>query len=115
MEAGKLQHRVTIKSLVTATTGTRGQRVVSENEIATVWASVAPLSGTKLEIARQLVPTATHQIEIRFRADVTVRCKVVFGSPTGTKTFNVGHLATPDEVTERMVLTCTEEIPPEGT
>lgn len=74
-------------------------------------AKVVPLSGTRAEIARQLVPTATHQVELHYRSDIpagpsgAIRHYVMLGS----RTLRIGHVANVEERNRKLVLTCTEE------
>ena len=109
MEAGALRHRVQIQGQTQLSTTTRGQAVITWINETTVWASINALAGQKAELARQLVPSATHEIEIRYLTGMNVRKRVL----SGTRVFNIGHLADPEERHERVMLTVTEEIPPE--
>jgi SPP1 family predicted phage head-tail adaptor len=53
-------------------------------------AEVLQLSGRELERARQLVADVTHQVTIRYRADVTARCWLVWN---GSRLDNESALA----------------------
>jgi hypothetical protein len=66
MRAGILKHLVNVQ-MKTWDVGDRGQPInVVWTTLATVPVKIETLSGDKLVIARQLVPTATHEITMRF-------------------------------------------------
>ncbi len=110
--AGELRHRATIEGkpavMTPGATDTRGHPERLWTPRFTRWAKIEPLTGRKLEIARQLVPTATHQVTMRFDADVTVRDRVIFEG----RTFYIGDVTDIEERKVRMELTCTEKTPP---
>jgi SPP1 family predicted phage head-tail adaptor len=102
--ASDYRHTVSITLQTQTGTGDRGQDVYSTTTIGTVPAKIEPLAGRKQEIARQIVPTATHEVTIRYLAGVTPNCKVVFGS----RTFNIGNVNNIKENNYHLVLTCVE-------
>ncbi len=88
------------------TTGDRGQASKTWSTYATVWAAVDELSGRKLELARQLVATASHKLIIRYHADLTVKDRVVWGD----KTLWIGHVENWSGMGFTQTLTCTEQL-----
>lgn len=103
--ASDYRHTISITLQVKSGTGDRGQDTYSITTLGTVPAKIEPLDGRKLEIARQLVPLATHEVTIRYLAGVVPDCKVVYGS----RTFNVGAVRNVKENNYHQVLTCIEE------
>jgi len=105
MKAGKLRHRVTIQSKTT----TRNERGINRETWSALHSSVpaeiVTLSGRELEQARQLVGTATTAVRIRFYANVTKECRIVFGS----RVLTIGHIDNVDQRDIELVLTCSEE------
>lgn len=104
--SGELRHTITITvPNVTGTDGLGENVYGSPTVVGTVPAKIEPLSGRKLELARQIVPTATHEITIRYLAGVVPdQGQVTFGS----RTFNIGAVRDVMETQFAMVLTCTE-------
>lgn len=78
MDAGKLRELITIQQKTASGTGDRGQPLYTWTTFAQVYAEIEPLppTGKKMEIARQLVATATHQISIRYLAGLTPDMRV---------------------------------------
>jgi SPP1 family predicted phage head-tail adaptor len=106
MQAGNLKHLVTISNKVQTGTGDRGQPIYTWQTLGTVPAEIVELSGRKLELARQLVSTATHQVTIRYLAGLETNSQVVFGS----RTFNIGYVQNVKLMNFTMILTCTEQL-----
>lgn len=64
---GKLRHFVDIERKTVSGTGDRGQPALSWSAVyENVGAEIEQLSGRKLEIARQVIPSATHSIRMRY-------------------------------------------------
>lgn len=76
MNIGAMQERVTIQRK-TETNPTGGERVVTWATLATVWASVVPLT-TQDEALRAsaVTPTATYRVEMRYRVDLTTADRI---------------------------------------
>lgn len=70
MQAGRLDQRVTIerKSVARAT---NGEEVVVWSVLDTVSASVKQLRGKEFFAAAQLQGSVDHQVQIRYRSDIT--------------------------------------------
>lgn len=78
MRIGRLRHRVTIQQYTT-TDNEYGEPVPTWADVATVWASVEPLSGNERMIAQQRNASLTHKVVIRYLAGVTAEMRVKFG------------------------------------
>jgi len=106
MRAAELKHLVTIEQKNQTGTGDRGQPVYTWTAFASnVPARITPLTGRKLEIARQLVPTATHEVQTRWVSGVTAHMRINFGG----RILNVGNVNNKDELNFTLTYTCTEE------
>lgn len=80
MNVGELNQRVIIKALSNTqdSFGDEGTDTEVWTAIATVWASVKPLSGRELIQAQQLHAEVTHQVRIRYRRGITTANKLVY-------------------------------------
>jgi hypothetical protein len=112
-KAGKTQSganmpRVTIeiKTTPAPTPDTRGHpNRLWSNYLVNVSAEIYTPTGHKLEIARQLVPTASHVIEIQYRGlDPNIHRINYKG-----RVFAIGHTNDVDMMHVREILTCTEQ------
>lgn len=102
--ASDLRHSITITLETKIGTGARGQDEYVTKTLGQVMAKIEPLAGRKLEIARQLVPTASHEVTIRYLQGVTPDCQVHFG----TRLFNIGNVNNKLENNFEMCLLCSE-------
>lgn len=70
MKIGRLRHRITLQKPV-AQSDTFGQKPASWTDVATVWASVDPLSATRMSGAKELeeggVETARDAVRVVLR------------------------------------------------
>lgn len=66
---------------------------------------MSPLAGTELEIARQVVANATHQVTVRFNDFVTARKRFVFEN----RELNIENVRNIDERGIEMVCLCVEQ------
>ena len=81
MRAGRLRHRVTIKTK-SVTRDDYGQETITWTTYATVWGSVEPLSGREYEAGQQIDMAVDTRIRIRYLAGVTPTMQVTCGSHT---------------------------------
>lgn len=81
LKAGTLDQRVTIQTR-TDVVDAMGGVSSSWAALATVWASVHPITGREFFSANQMMSGATVRIRMRRRSDVTPRMRVVHGSRT---------------------------------
>jgi len=102
--AGVYRHYITITLASKTGTGDRGQDTYTVNTIVSCFAHIEPLSGRKLELARQLVASATHEITIRYFSGVVPECVVTYQG----RSFNVGAVKDLYENQYEMVLAVTE-------
>lgn len=82
MRAGPLDKRVTLQSPGGAGDA-YGERSTTWTVVATVWASITPLSARELMAGGQLQGEITHRIQLRYSsttASITADWRVVYGS-----------------------------------
>lgn len=78
MQAGKLRHRIFIE--LTAETRTESGAVQRDwSTLLQRWASVESTSGREQYFARQVYPTATHVVTMRYSDEVTTDMRVKLG------------------------------------
>lgn len=89
MEAGKLRNRVDLQR-VTVTRDSHGDQVKTWATLATVWASIEPLSGREFLQASQVMSDVTVRIKIRGNPDLalTPKDRVKFGA----RVFDIRHV-----------------------
>lgn len=76
MRAGKLRHRIKITT-PTESRGDTGEITYTWSTLATVWASVEPISGRELIQADQMQAEATVRIRLRYIPNLTTQCRIV--------------------------------------
>jgi SPP1 family predicted phage head-tail adaptor len=76
MNAGRLRHRVTIQEPVVARNG-YNEAITTWSTVATVWASVEPLSGREFFAAEHVQSEITHRVKMRYRSGVAPTMRVV--------------------------------------
>lgn len=103
MRAGLLRHRITIQQK-SATRTASGAESVTWAEYDTLWASVEPLAGRELELAKQIHDEVNHRIWIRYRSGVIPEMRVLYGS----RKFDILSVVNTAERDIRMQLMCRE-------
>jgi SPP1 family predicted phage head-tail adaptor len=80
MQAGKLKKRLTIQSLPDVPErNSDGSEKVDDSQwqdLATVWASVEPISGKEFFAAQEIVAEITHRIRLRYYAGLTPKMRL---------------------------------------
>lgn len=77
MRAGKLRHKVTIQQRAN-TTDAFGGMVTTWSDVATVWASVEPMTARELASASATYPEVTTKITMRYMSGVTAANRIIF-------------------------------------
>lgn len=101
--AGQLQHRGTLRSLVT-TQDDAGQEVESYQDFKTVWAAIQPLSGREFFAAQQVNSEVTTRIKIRYTDGVESTMIFVYGDHT----FEILYIIHPEFAKRELHLMCKE-------
>ncbi len=105
-EAGARKIRVTIEVKSVSATDTRGHPDRSWSTLhANVSCALYTPTGHKLEIARQLVATATHQAEMQYRGLDPNKHRLNYKG----RIFNIGHSNDVDFMHVKEILTMTEQ------
>ena len=103
MRLGPLRQRVNIQAR-SATVDAFGQESETWATVATVWASVEPLSGRELLAAQQVQGETTHRIRMRYQAGVTTSSRLLFN----LRPFDVRSVINKNESGAFLELLCTE-------
>lgn len=108
LRAGQLNKRVTLEAL-TRTSDGGGGYTEAWGELGgpgrgKVWARVNALSGSEGYRAQQVQASLSHEVEIRYRPDVTARARVSYGG----RYLYVTAVLNPEERNERLRLLCEE-------
>lgn len=109
IRAGELNRRIALQS-VTRTADEGGGATSAWATFATVWAKVEPLDGRERYEAQQVESAVNHRVTIRYRADVTARHRVLYGS----RALAIRAVLSPDPPRQASVLLCAEEDNEEG-
>lgn len=103
MNVGALRHRVTIQERIT-TKNNRGADAFSWVDVVTVFAEIRSTAGREEADRDQVTATAAHQVTIRYRAGITTKHRIRWG----TRYFGVSEVAERDNRMRLLVLTCNE-------
>lgn len=79
MKAGTLNRRVAVQSY-TPSRAANGEETKSWSTVATVWASIDPLSGRELLAARDVLAEVSTRIRMRYLSGVTPKMRITHGS-----------------------------------
>lgn len=107
MKIGKLRQRITIQEYV-ATRDSFGAEVPAWTDVATVWASVTPVSGKEYFASAQVNAEVTTKITMRYLAGITPKMRVVFEE---ARTFEVISVLNFEERNIELNLMCKESVP----
>lgn len=86
---GKLRHKAAIETFNETSKSDRGHPIgqwVSLYEFVPM--QIETLNGRELEDARQIVPTATHKVTMRYHPDITTKERINFNEVI----FNIEHI-----------------------
>lgn len=100
-----LRDRVTIEMATRVGDGVGGA-ASSWIELATVWASVTPLTGREVATGERVEAHQGYRITIRYRNDVTTAMRVIWAG----RTLNIRSLADPDGRMRWLELTVEEGV-----
>jgi SPP1 family predicted phage head-tail adaptor len=106
MEAGLLNRRITLQRPVEVRGADYADVQVTWQDVATVWASVEPLSGGEFFRNQEQQGELTHRVRIRWRAGVDSKMRVLFG----TRIFGIDSVINPEEADVVLELMCTESL-----
>lgn len=105
LKIGKLKHRVTLQEY-TATRDSYGAELEAWVDIATVWASVEPLTGREYFQTQQINAEISTKVTIRFKAGVTAKMRLIYND----RVFEIISVINTEEKDVQLVLMCREMI-----
>lgn len=103
VSAGGLRRRVSIETYTTSTDSIGAPTKVAAT-LATLWAKIEPLYGFEVKESARVVSDVTHRVTIRYRADVTAKMRVVYGS----RKFDISAVRHDEESRRFTYLDCKE-------
>lgn len=107
IRAGKLRHQVTLQERKTTRDPDTGDVIVAWADVATVWASVEPLSARDFIAAGVNQSQVTARITIRYRENISADMRILHR----TKIYNIeGVLADKDSGREYLTLPVSEGV-----
>src|SRR5216684_4568255 len=110
MRAGSLNRRLHLQKAVMVADA-EGTTTETWTDLDTVWAHVDPVSARELFQAGQPEERISHQITIRWRADVTAKMRFLFFATAATATpriFLIHTMLDPDEGHRELDCMCEE-------
>jgi len=75
---GEMRQRITFQEKVEVDDGHHGHNVTWK-DVATVWASVEPISGREYFYAHQISTEVTHRVRVRYREGLTTEMRIKLG------------------------------------
>lgn len=107
MRAGRLRHRVTIEQPTTTQDPNTGEQVPGWAAVATVWASVEPLSAREFIAAGAGQSSVSARVMMRYRSDVTAGMRLTYRG----KVYNIkGVLPDPESGLEWLTLPVSQGV-----
>lgn len=107
LSAGKLRHRVQIQYPIETQDQNTGAIQVSWAVLASVWASIEPLSAREFVAAQSEDSKVTTRITIRYRSDINSAMRLYH--PAKGLLYNIeGVLSDKDSGLEYLTLPCSE-------
>lgn len=105
MKIGKLRHRIRIQEYV-AGRDIFGAEEPAWMDVATVWASVTPVSGKEYFASAQTNAEVSTKITMRYRSGITPKMRIVFG----TRIFEIISVLNFEERGVELNLMCKESV-----
>ena len=103
IRAGELRDQVVLQKSIQSL-GRQGGRTFEWEDQYTVWAAVAPITGSEYAEASQMQAKLTHVVTIRQKSDVKSGWRVKFGA----RFLNIESVQDVEVRSRRMVLLCSE-------
>lgn len=103
----KLRHRVIIQKQVETRDLNNGAVIVTWDNVATVWAEIAPLSAREFVTSQQEDSKVSTRITIRYRSDINPKMRL-FHASKGLYYNIEGVLSDLDSGLEYITLPCSE-------
>lgn len=113
MRAGRLRHLVELQHNAPAVSNKLNEPTDNWQTLASVWASIRPMSGREFFAAQQVQSDVSHEIKIRYFPGLTPKDRVRWfevrpGGQDVTRVFDIKAVLPPDEEYREIRLMCTE-------
>lgn len=109
MTAGRLRHRIEIRTATTERTQGAGF-VESPSTLATVWAYVEPTTGSELLEAQQVAGRATYIVVIRYGPEISTISPLMTILLSDGRVLNILNVRKLEEINTWYELLCVEDI-----
>ena len=105
LPVGALRHRISLEQPARLADG-GGGAVVTWTPVAELWASIKPTSGREALVADQVAGRVSHEIHVRYRADIVPAMRFALG----TRTFEIIAAIDVEERRRQLRCLCREEL-----
>jgi SPP1 family predicted phage head-tail adaptor len=105
LPVGALRHRIRLEQPTRLADG-GGGAVVTWTPVADLWASIKPTSGREALVADQVAGRVSHEIHVRYRADIVPAMRFSLG----TRTFEIIAAIDVEERRRQLRCLCREEL-----
>lgn len=99
------KHRVTIQSEAAVMDG-QGGRSTAWSDVATVWASVEPVTGKEFYAWGRVLGESTYLVRMRYRPGIRPKMRLRYGA----RSFDINSVIDEHEEHRFLVLGCTERV-----
>lgn len=106
MNPGILRHRITIQEERDGGKNRFNEQIKTWEDIATVWASIEPISGREYWAGQQVQSEITHRIRIRYRPGIKPAMRVLYQN----RLFEIESVIDYQERHEFLQLMCKEVV-----
>ncbi len=103
-DPGEMSARLTLQAPADAPDG-QGGAIAGFSDVAGLWARIVPLTASAEERAGAEAVTVTHNVWVRYRADLAAGMRLVKGG----RVFAIRTVRDPDETGRYLLCQCTEE------
>ena len=104
MNINKLKHRVTIQEQQGTANDGGGNKIPNWVDLATIWANVSPINGTETVIAEKRGQQLTHNVTIRYRADIKAKMRFMFNG----RILDIQYIINANEENKELKIQCLE-------
>lgn len=105
MRLGPLRHRLVLQQQ-SVTRASNGEELIAWATLDTIWGNVRPASGREsyANAGEQQLAVITHRVEIRYRADLTPKMRLKWG----TRYLDIEQVGDPSGKRASLLLQCRE-------
>lgn len=116
MRSGTLRHRVELQEPTRAKSESGAPKPTSWRTFRECRASIVPLSGRELLLAKQVEARVTHELRVRKdpSSDVRTSHRVLFKDGARNRVFEVLGVTNTEERDRELVLSCVENVTTTG-